>query len=121
MQKKILLNWFCTVVSLAGLMIAAVMGSVPIAIVLFLTFSGCALWFSDLMSKWHRRCRARRIEPDSEDDILIDIPLDEFQEQEEVETREIKPGRYQSATYLRMVEGGGTVYENRTEDQTAQA
>lgn len=120
MQNKVLLNWFCTVVSLAGLMIAAVMGSVPLAIVLFLAFGLCALWFSDIMSKWHRRCRARRIEPDSEDDILIDIPLDEMQEQEEVEAREIKPGRHQSKTYLKMVEGGGTVYENRAEDQTAQ-
>lgn len=122
-MKAIILNWFITVMSLLLFTITLLLGNIPLAILMVLIFAGCGLWFSDLMVRWDKRRQARKIEEAKpEDDICIDIPLDETCEHTgKVESREIKPGRYQSKTYLKMVKGGGSVYENRSEDQTVQA
>ena len=121
LMNRVLLNWFCTVLSMAGMMICLLIGLIPIAVVMFLAFGFCGIWMADIMAKWERRKRAHRAAPEIEDDICIDIPLNEAQDVPEAETREIRPGKRQSKTYLRMVEGGGTVYENRSADTAAQA
>ena len=110
-MNRVLINWFCTVLSLLGLMICLLLGLMPLAIIMFLLFAGCGLWMSDIMAKEERRRRARRASHDEpEDDICIDIPLDDI---EQPESREIRPGSRQSKTYLKMLQGGGCVSANR--------
>ena len=123
-MKKIFINWFASASSLLIFALALDGDQIPLAILAFLAFAVCLLWFTNIIRQIDARSRrSARREHEPQEFYSIDIPLDDPEDKPVDEHPEIfvikgdnvQTGGYPSDDYFAMLEKGGSYSDVRRE------